>query len=138
MVGTDEVAEDITQEVLFRVYTVIDRIDPTKKFTTFLFEIAKNKSIDYIRARKSTSSIEEMEIADNSLPLEEILFEEEKKKTLQQAIHHLPEHYRTVILLYYFDELSYEEIAKQLNLPINTVRTRLKRAKEQLKHTIIL
>ncbi len=128
----DETSKEITQDVLFRVYTIIDRIDLRKKFSSYVYEMAKNKAIDYLRTQRKTVDLDE-DLAEDMTPLEELLFEEDRNHLIHEAIKKLSKNYQQVILLYYFDELSYEEISKRLEVPINTVRTHLRRAKKELE-----
>lgn len=132
IVRDDAPAEDITQEVLFKMYTRIDQIDLTKKFSTYLFEIAKNKSIDYLRTKKHMISIDDVELIDEDVSLYDLLVIQDAQTHIAELINSLPKQYQTVITMYYFEDLSYEEIAQKLSLPINTVRTHLRRAKAAL------
>jgi RNA polymerase sigma-70 factor, ECF subfamily len=132
-VHDDTIASDIVQNSLVKVYEVIDRIDTSKKFSTFVFEIAKNFAISELRRRNKTVSLEEIvDITEEKSFIEE-LYRSDVGEIVRESVRSLPEKYRTVITLYYFDDLSYEEIAGKLHIPVNTVRTHLKRAKEQLK-----
>lgn len=132
IVFEDAAAQDITQEVMFRIYTVVDRIDLSKKFSTFLFEVAKNKALDYKKAQKIHLPLEEAEYIDDDFSIYESLIEEEAADQIRLAIQTLPKKYSQVILLYYLNDLSYEEIAEKLGIPLNTVRTNLRRGKEAL------
>ena len=120
-------AEEICQDAFFKTYQVIDRVDPSKKFSTFLFEIAKNKAIDEIRKTK------------REVPLQDIAVEEKlvDETGIREAVEKLPKAYRQPVKLYYFSDLSYQEISRKLGMPINTVRTHLRRAKERLKQWLI-
>ncbi len=129
-------AADIVQETLFTVYQVIDRVDTSKKFSTFVFEIAKNKSISLLRTRKKQVSLEEItDMADDESFIEQYL-RKDLAVSVRGAVKKLPKKYRDVVSLYYFDELSYEEVGEKLALPVNTIRTHLRRAKEQLKKVL--
>lgn len=127
------IAEDIVQEALFKVYTVIDRVDTKKKFSTYLFEITKNSAISALRAKRNTLPLEAIVTATDDEMMYEQLNRKDEQERVRRAIRKLPDKYKRVITLYYFNELSYEEISKTVRLPINTVRTHLARAKEQLK-----
>lgn len=133
IVHDDAIASDVVQNSLVKVYEIIDRIDTKKKFSTFVFEIAKNAAISELRKRKHDISLEEIvDFAEEESFVEE-LYQADLENQVRNIVKHLPPKYRAVITLYYFEELSYEEIGRKLRLPINTVRTHLKRAKEQLK-----
>lgn len=130
----DEAASfDVVQSSLIKVYEVIDRIDTRRKFSTFVFEIAKNAAISELRRKKTHVSLEEIvDLGEEESFIEE-LYRTDLGSQVREFVRRLPPKYRTVITLYYFDDLSYEEIGKRLHLSINTVRTHLKRAKEQLR-----
>lgn len=130
-------AEEVVQDALFSVYQSIDRVDVAKKFSSYLFTIAKNTAISYLRRQKQTVSLGEIEeLASEEETLYEELIEAEKQHRVRQSLLALEEKYRRVISLYYFDDLSYEEISQKLKLPVNTVRTHLLRAKQQLKEVL--
>ncbi len=132
----EAMAADVVQESLFKVYQVIDRIDTSKKFSTFVFEIAKNNAISLLRKQKKNVSLENVADVEEDESFIEQYLRADVADSVRVAVNTLPEKYRDVITLYYFDDLSYEEVSKTLHVPINTVRTHLKRAKEQLKKII--
>ncbi len=133
IVHDSDAATDVVQDSFISLYKAIDSVDTKKKFSTFLFEIAKNKSISYLRTRKRFVSLDSIaELIDDESFIEKYL-RKEVMLSVRRAVSSLPEKYKKVIRLYFFEELSYEEISSTLHLPINTVRTHLKRAKEQLK-----
>lgn len=121
-------AEEICQDAFFKTYQVIDRIDPSKKFSTFLFEVAKNKAIDELRKTKLEVLLTDA-VAVEEKPADET--------GIREAVEKLPKNYREPVKLYYFSDLSYEEISRKLKMPINTVRTHLRRAKKRLKQWLI-
>lgn len=119
-------AKDAVQETFIRVYKNQDKIDPAKKISTYLFEIAKNQSIDIWRKKH------------RQVPLPEDLVAEPIPETIDYnfvhlAINSLETKYRQVINMHYFEDLSYKSIASRLSLPVNTVRTYLHRGKLKLK-----
>lgn len=129
----EDQTQDIVQDAFFKLYQTIDRVDTTKKFSSYIFQIAKNTAISFIRKQHKEISLETIEDLWEDGDLIEQLHQKDTQKSVHTAIDYLDKKYRYVIRLYYFDELSYEEIAKKLKLPINTVRTHLKRAKEELE-----
>lgn len=133
LVGKEEEAEEIIQDALFSVYKTIDRIDITKKFSTYIFEIAKNTAISYLRKRKITIPLEDYNLVDLEESIYEKMVKENERNDLQKAIDKLDQKYQRIIRLYYFDDLSYEEIGSKLKIPTNTVRTHLYRAKDNLR-----
>lgn len=132
-------AENIAQDTFLRVITSLDRVRLDLPFKPYLYRIAVNRCYDLLRARKEIAIPEPdslNEIVDDAPGILDRLEKEELQLQLRQAIEILPPHYRTVIVLRYVDEFSYEEIAEILNLPLNTVRTHLRRAKERLKTSL--
>jgi RNA polymerase sigma factor (sigma-70 family) len=135
--------EDLTQEVFIKAFGSLRYFDDTYAFSTWLYKIATNSSIDYLRKKKlSTFSINkpiEMEESDATYELPDSRYEPDKhiiqkqrSILLQEAIEMLPEKYRRVIVLRHTEERDYSEIAKILNLPIGTVKAHIFRARELL------
>lgn len=120
-----EERKDIVQETFIAVYKNKDKIDPSKNLATYLFTIARNKSITYLRKNKRLVSLDESLVGDH-----DVVYRDD---WVRRAMDHLVSKYRQVISLYYFDQLRYDQISKVLKIPINTVRTHLKRAKNQLR-----
>lgn len=135
IIKSQDFVEDIVSETFFKIYTTIDRIDTNRKFSTYAFEIAKNAAISYLRKRKNNVSLEKVAISTNENHLENLEKDEEVTK-VNRAVGKLAQKYREVIRFYYFKELSYLEISDKLKLPLNTVRTRLKRAKKFLEREL--
>ena len=126
-------AYEVVQDTFFQIYKTIERVDPERKFSTYAFEIAKNTSISVLRKRKRTVSLEMAEDIEDDESLLERVSRADDSVFIRRKIEQLPEKYKSVITLYYFDDVSYEEISQTLGLPVNTVRTHLKRAKSILK-----
>ncbi|MDX8362674.1 MULTISPECIES: RNA polymerase sigma factor SigW [Bacillaceae] len=147
MLGNRHEAEDIAQEAFIRAYTNIQSFNQDLKFSTWLYRIATNLSIDRIRKKKpdyyldaEVSGTDGLTMysnvaADEALPEEE-LERLELHETIQGEILKLPEKYRTVIVLKYIDELPLKEISKILDLPIGTVKTRIHRGREALRNQL--
>jgi RNA polymerase sigma-70 factor (ECF subfamily) len=142
-------AENIAQETFLRVITVLDRVRLDAPFKPYLFRIAVNLCRDIARKKQpllfadlnGAARDDKLEdaseaIADDAPPLWERLEEEELHARLHVAMDNLPPNYQTVIMLRYVEGFSYEEIAQALDLPLNTVRTHLRRAKQQLRATL--
>jgi RNA polymerase sigma-70 factor, ECF subfamily len=126
-------SRDIVQNALVKVYECIDRINPKKKFSTFVFEIAKNAAISDLRRRRRHISLEKIVDLEEEVSFVEDFYRADVAQKVRTAVGKLSPKYRDVISLYYFEDLSYEDIGKRLHIPVNTVRTHLKRGKEQLK-----
>ena len=137
-------AEDLTIEAFGKAFKKLHQYTPDYAFSTWLFKIASNNCIDFIRKKKKyTFSIDQgiddelgTELA-NRIPAEDLDPEEElvkkqKIKLMHEVVERLKPHYRTLIELRYFSEFSYEEISEELNLPLGTVKAQLFRAREFL------
>ncbi|MBP3038206.1 RNA polymerase sigma factor SigW [Bacillaceae bacterium Marseille-Q3522] len=147
MLGNRHEAEDITQEAFIRAYVNISSFNINLKFSTWMYRIATNLCIDRIRKKKPDFYLD-AEVAgtdgltmysqipsDTRLP-EDDLESMELQKTIQMAIEKLPEKYRSVIVLKYIEELSLNEISEILELPLGTVKTRIHRGREALRHQL--
>ncbi len=147
MVNDYETALDLTQEVFLKVYTALDRYDDQYKFSTWLFKIASNHTIDYLRKQNgSTFSIEEIndhsegnlfEIQSESPSPERQAILNQRRVAIESVISQLPVPYRQVIVLRHVAELEYEEIAEVTGLPMGTVKNRLFRAREAVRKKLI-
>jgi RNA polymerase sigma factor (sigma-70 family) len=137
-------ADDLTIEAFGKAFNKLSQYTPNFAFSTWLFKIASNNCVDFIRRNNKSSFPGHYEsgIQDNlqsaiQLPdadpdPEEIIIKNQKIKMLRDVVEKLKPHYRRLIHLRYFDELSYEEISVRLNLPIGTVKAQLFRAREFL------
>lgn len=133
VVRDSDEAWDVVQESFINLYKTIDRVEPTRKFSIYLFSIARNTAISHLRAHKKEIPLEDIVGLTDDESLYERLAALERETYVREGLARLDEKYRSVIRLYYFDDLSYEEISQKLHLPINTIRTHLARAKEALK-----
>ena len=130
-------AEDITIQTFSKAFDKIATYDPSYEFKTWLITISKNIHVDLIRKRKRTldtagNSEDIKKVLDASPSAEDRLITEQNLATLLQHIKELKPHYQEVINLRYFNELSYADIASELNEPINNVKVKLLRAKKLL------
>lgn len=143
MVNNKSDAEDLTIEAFGKAFKNLHQYSPNFAFSTWLFKIATNNCIDFLRKRKGIYvSIENtQENGDNEPPIKlrsPDLNPEEKMIRIQRAIlmrrivHKLKPRYRILVELRYFREFSYEEIASELKLPLGTVKAQLFRAREML------
>ena len=137
-------AEDIAIQTFSKAFDKIDSFDKRYKFKTWLITISKNVHIDLIRKKNSSISIETIKeqedevytiIDENPTPEDRIIREQNLAKLLRD-IKQLKPKYQEVINLRYFQELSYKEISKQINEPINNVKVKLLRAKKLLAEII--
>ena len=143
-VGDQELAKDLTIEALGKAFKKLDMYTPNYTFSTWLFTVARNNCIDYLRKNKiKTSSIDQFTIDNDGkknkidLPSDElnpegILIRKQKIAILRQVVDKLKPKYRELVKLRYFKEMSYEEISTLLQIPIGTVKAQLYRSREQL------
>ena len=142
-----EEAHDLTQEIFVKVYLALDRYDPKYQFSTWLFRIAQNSSIDALRKKSVTEvplmrptedepSGKEREFADDGITPERALKNKQLGAAIDHAVESLPTDYRELIQLRHFAELSYEEIASMKKLPLGTVKNKLFRARNLLKEAL--
>lgn len=136
-----EEPKDICQETFHKAFANIKNYNPEYKFSTWLYNIGKNAVIDYSRKRKI---IMEAEIAvENTMGItnyggnlknspEDNMISNQEYAILLRHIENLDDKYREIAKMRFIKEYAYEEIAKKLNLPLNTVRTRVKRGKDML------
>lgn len=147
MVRRSEDAEDLTQETFVRMFRALSRYDPTRPFGAWLFTIASRLCIDHIRRRKvspisltqrerESDEEYEIEVEDPGLKPDEVAAHAEEGRRAEALIDSLPPHYRIVVILRHVQDLSYEEIAEALHLPLGTVKARIHRARALLKARI--
>ena len=144
--GSYDIAEELTQETFVRSYQFLRSYDPKRKFSTWLYTVAKNLCIDYLKKHRPGREI----------PLEQVLptvdggnpdraasqdpqllcLRSEEDSRLLKALSNLEASRRIVLILYYFQGLSYQEISQALSVPITTVKIRIFRAKKALVEAI--
>ena len=142
MVNNKNDAEDLTFEAFGKAFRNIKQYSPKYAFSTWLFKIASNNCIDFLRKKKgNTISIDGKDDNDNERSItlessglnpEQDFIKKQKAKIMRNEVGRLKERYRRLIELRYFEEFSYEEIAQELKLPIGTVKAQLFRARELL------
>ncbi len=139
-----EAVEDLVQETFMKAFASLATYRSEYKFSTWLYRIAANAAIDYLRKKRlKTLSLDapvhgsddmgSIDIPDYSYSPEKEIEEREKRISINDAIDSLPEKYRLVIVYRHKDDKSYEEIAEALDIPIGTVKARIFRARELLK-----
>ncbi len=146
MVVSEEDARDLTQEVFIQVFRALDRFRGDAKFSTWLYRIAANKSLDFLRRTKSgkiadhsgwaeAADLAKLPCAPEDNP-EHIYLQQEKIRRVRRLIAGLPDRYRVVLVLFHYENLTYRQIADALDIPVKTVATRLYRAKLLLKENL--
>jgi RNA polymerase sigma-70 factor (ECF subfamily) len=149
LVENREDARDILQETMIKALTSINRYEGTYPFTSWLFRIATNKALDFLRRRKLEFRIFEYEgaadggagagvgVADPG-PLPDVaVYDRLDRAVVERCLDRLAPRYRTVLHLRYRDDLAYKEIARVLSIPIGTVKILLHRGHAELKRQVM-
>ncbi len=155
MVRKEDDAEDLTIEAFGKAFNRLHQYSPSYAFSTWLFKIASNNAIDYIRKKRiNVTSMDsaytnndgenvKIDVESNDRDPEEVAIHLEKVKHMREIVKTLKPRYRDLIEKRYFEELSYEEIAQDMDLPLGTVKAQLFRARaflanlmEHTKHNI--
>ncbi|MFY0685110.1 MAG: sigma-70 family RNA polymerase sigma factor [Balneola sp.] len=148
MIKEKELVEDLVQEVFMKAFKNLTSYSNEYAFSTWLYRIATNHTIDYLRKKKlQTLSINdpyktkdgefEIQLPDDTYATDKEVIRKERKQIVQEAIEELPEKYKAVIQLRHMDELSYDEISEKLDLPLGTVKAHIFRARELLYKALI-
>lgn len=148
MVHNRDDAEDLTIEAFGKAFSNLEKYSPEYAFSTWLFKIATNNCIDFIRKKRlETLSIDEpvetdkgedysYDLKAEGLDPEEDFIKKQRAVLMREILDKLNPKYKMLIELRFFEELSYDEIAKKLSLPLGTVKAQLYRAKELLYHVL--
>ena len=148
MIRNESDAEDLSIESFEKAFKKLDQYTPQFAFSTWLFRIATNHCIDFIRKKKlKTTSIDEaieddkggsykIQVGGGTKDPEEKFIEKQKIKLMREIVTKLDEPYQTLVELRYFKELSYEEIADERDIPLGTVKAQLFRARALLSELI--
>ena len=146
MVGDYDAALDLTQEVFIKVYSSLTRYRSEFKFSTWIYKIAHNSAVDHLRrfSTREQSLTKEFDGEQRELPLESRRLSPEqeseraeRRAEIEQVVHQLPSGYRELIVLRHSHDLSYDEIADVTGLPLGTVKNRLFRARELMRHQFV-
>lgn len=148
MINNKDDADDLTIEAFGKAFHRLHQYTPNYAFSTWLFKIASNNCIDWIRKQKKkmlsidspvgTHDGEEMhiELKGHGLDPAEVVIKEQKGDVMREVVAKLKPRYRTLVELRYYKEYSYEEIAEELDLPLGTVKAQLFRAREFLENLL--
>ena len=135
--GNKEDANDLVQDTFVKVYLNLEKYDPKYTFGQWIYTIARNTFIDYVRRRRDNLSIEALSHTPSLAPTadeepDRRIISEQHGVQIERCMASLPEKYRQMAEMRFIRELSYEEIAAQVGLPIGTVKTQIFRARERL------
>ncbi len=148
MINNKDDAEDLTIEAFGKAFNRLKQYTPNYAFSTWLFKIASNNCIDWIRKqKKKTLSIDNpigtddgdemtIEIRSHGPDPADVVIRDQKSAVMREVVDKLKPRYRTLIELRYYKEYSYEEIAEELDLPLGTVKAQLFRAREFLMNML--
>lgn len=131
-------SEDVTQEVLLKIYASLPQYQH-QGFKTWITRIAVNKAIDYKRSldRKKEQLTDEWENIEprscGGQPVEDVVLQSLKKERVHEYLDELPEHYKEVLVAFYIEEKSYQQIAEERGMPLKTVESKLYRAKQYMR-----
>lgn len=130
-----QTAEDLTQEAFIRYYRSLSNFRQEASVKTYLYRIAINVTHDYLKSWKHkkviVSELFQRTLKTNETP-EKIIGEKSEQQQLVEHIEQLPTKYKDVLVLFYFAEFSLQEVSEILNVPLNTVKTRVSRARKML------
>ena len=150
MVKNKDDAEDLTLMTFGKAFRYLDKYTPQYAFSTWLYRIALNNSIDFLRVKNNmpqyfeddlytnstTSIIDQSEDNLQRTPEDEVI-DKQRLQLLRAAVSELPERYRRVIELRYYEDLAYEEIAERLELTLSNVKIQIMRAKNMLAELML-
>jgi RNA polymerase sigma-70 factor (ECF subfamily) len=148
MIGNRYEAEELAQETFVRAYVALNSYNPEYKFSTWLYKIATNLCINYLKKRKRYIHVDDYQDEDDQSPWvlpdprsegdpARVTEQRELQEQIQQAINQLPTGYQTVVILRHVHGLSYQEIADVTALPIGTVKSRLGRGRSRLSGLLV-
>ena len=149
IVKNSDDAEDLTQETFGKAFRNLHAYSPQYAFSTWLYRIAVNNSIDYIRHKHNSpqcidddlfnmtsEQIIDRSSSNHTMTPEDVIIDKQRISMLRSAVQQLPEKYRKVVELRYYEELSYEEISETLNISLSNVKIQLLRAKNMLSDIV--
>lgn len=138
-------SQDVAQEVFLKIYRQIKNFREESKLSTWIYRITVNTCLDWKKKKERLKSInfsnmvneenkdQTIDIKDESLLPDEIILKDESQRQIHNLIYELSDKYKTVLIMYHFNDMSYQDISKALDIPERTVETRLYRARRMLK-----
>ncbi|MEO8287256.1 MAG: sigma-70 family RNA polymerase sigma factor [Chloroflexota bacterium] len=139
MLGDPTEAEDAAQEVFVRAWNQLHTFQQDRRFSTWLLSIASHHAIDMLRRRKPSAPLDDVAlyIESNEPQPDEIALQGEQRDIVKKLLNTLPEKYRSVTVLRYYNDLSYDEIARMTGLTESAVKTQLHRARRMLAEQFV-
>jgi RNA polymerase sigma-70 factor (ECF subfamily) len=138
MCGDIRLAEDAAQEAFVRVWQNLNSYKPKYAFRSWLYRIAANAALDSLRRERPTDELDSLSMADPAVGPERSVEENQRVGHVRRAIAQLSEPLRMVLILREYQELSYQEIADVLQIPVGTVMSRLNSARAQLRQELLV
>ena len=137
-IRNDDELQDVLQNVFIKTYRNLYDFDVKKKFSSWIYRIAHNEALNYLKkhSKEINVEMEELEIVDDKLDLKDKIDHAFLKERIERALSSLKLKYREPLILYFFEQKSYEEITDILRVPRNTVGTLIARGKKQLKEEL--
>lgn len=132
LLGDRSEAEDAVQETFVRVYKAIPAYRPDGYFSSWVYRIALNECRRRHRAHRVTVPLEAVQQTADGPDPEQSLVTSERNRQLRRAVDALPEHYRIVMVLFYFEEMSVDQISRTIDVSVSAVKVRLHRGRERL------
>jgi RNA polymerase sigma-70 factor (ECF subfamily) len=136
MTNSYEDAQDITQSVFVKAFEKLHGFNPKHKFFSWLYRIAVNESLNVVKQRKPFEPLN-MDLVSKERTPDQNFHRAEIARSIQKALMDLKPHYRVVIVLRHFNDLSYEEISHVVGVPVKVVKSRLFTARKMLKDLLI-
>ncbi len=147
LVGNVTAAEDLAQETFVKFYLGLPAFDPSRAVSPFLYRIAHNHCLDWLRKRKvptvplfwpdeEGAGFREADAPDLTLAPDELVERAEVREAVDEALASLPPTYRGALIMRHREGMSYEEIAEALELPLGTVKARIHRGREKLQQKL--
>jgi RNA polymerase sigma-70 factor (ECF subfamily) len=139
ILGNRTLAEETVQDILVRIWRALQGFRGDASISTWVFAIARNTSLSAVRraTAQRVLSLDESVVRSAAELVPAPGFAESRTPDIEKLVSRLPDPYRRVIMLYYMEERSYEDVARLLDLPIGTVRTHLHRAKKALAAAVM-
>jgi RNA polymerase sigma-70 factor (ECF subfamily) len=147
LVGDATVAEDLAQETFVKFYLGLSNFDPTKAVSPYLYRIAHNHCLDWLRKKKvpmvalvwkdeDGGEDRVADVSDSSLAPDELVERAEVRQAIDEALASLSPTYRSALIMRHREGMSYEEIAEALRMPLGTVKARIHRGREKLQQKL--